>query len=147
MTVGLPRALAGRVTLALSLLGLAISVYLTVEHFSGSQTFACPENATFNCVAVTTSKWAAIAGIPVAVLGLVFFVAMTALCLVGGRRVADLRVVAAVVGVLTALWLVYVELFLVDALCLWCTGVHLVTLVLLGTTVWWREHERATVTA
>ncbi len=41
------------------------------------------------------------------------------------------------------LWLVYVEIFKVDAICLWCTGVHVVTLLLLVTTLWWRGSERS----
>lgn len=41
------------------------------------------------------------------------------------------------------LWLVYVEIFKVDAICLWCTGVHVVTLLLLVTILWWRESERS----
>ena len=139
VTPTLPRTAAGRTTLVLAVLGLAVSAYLTFEHYSASTTLACPATTTFDCVKVTTSEWSSIAGVPVAVLGLVFFVVMTGLSLLPGRRAADLRVVAAVVGALMVLWLVYVELFRVDSLCLWCTGVHVVTLALLGTTVWWRE--------
>lgn len=142
-----PRTAAGRTTLVLAVLGLAVSVYLTIEHYSASTTLACPATATFDCVKVTTSQWSSIAGVPVAVLGLAFFVVMTGLSLVNGRRAGDLRVAAAVVGALMVLWLVYVELFLVDSLCLWCTGVHIVTLALLGTTVWWRETGRTETVA
>ncbi len=41
------------------------------------------------------------------------------------------------------LWLVYVEIFKVDAICLRCTGVHDVTLLLLVTILWWRGSERS----
>ena len=139
MTPALPRSAAGRTTLVLALLGLAIAAYLTVEHYSSSTTLACPATSAFDCLKVTTSRWSSIAGVPVAVLGLVFFVVMTGLTLLSGRRAADLRVAAAVVGSLMVLWLVYVELFEVDSLCLWCTGVHVLTLALLATTIWWRE--------
>jgi uncharacterized membrane protein len=53
-----------------------------------------------------------------------------------------LRLAGVVVGTLMVLWLVYVEIFEVDAICLWCTGVHLITLLLLGTVLWWRETDR-----
>lgn len=142
VTPAVPRSAAGRTTLVLAVLGLAVSVYLTFEHYTQATSFACPVNATFDCVKVTTSKWAVIAGVPVAVLGLVFFVAMTVLSFAAGRLAATLRVAAAVVGVVMILWLVYVELFQVESLCLWCTGVHVLTLALLGTTLWWRETER-----
>jgi uncharacterized membrane protein len=147
VTPALPRTAAGRTTLVLAVLGLAVSVYLTIEHYSASTTLACPATSAFDCLKVTTSKWSTIAGVPVAVLGLVFFVVMTALSLLAGRVAADLRVAAAVVGVLMVLWLVYVELFKVDSLCLWCTGVHVLTLALLGTTMWWRETSRTPTVA
>ncbi len=40
------------------------------------------------------------------------------------------------------LWLVYVELFLVDAICVWCTSVHAITVLLLSAVLWWRESAR-----
>lgn len=118
--------------------GLATSVYLTVEHYSTKKSFACPENATINCLKVTTSKWSVIAGVPVAVLGLAFFVVMTVLVLVP-RQDAPLRLlrlVGASAGILMVIYLVYVELFEVDAICLYCTLVHACTLVLFGATLW-----------
>lgn len=126
-------------SLLVSLVGLAASVYLTIEHFSSSTSFACPESATINCVKVTTSQWSHIAGIPVAVLGLAFFAVTTVLCTpVAWRLVAldRVRVAAAAVGVVSALYLIYIELFRVDAICLWCTAVHLCTLLLLGAVLW-----------
>ncbi|MEO6885556.1 MAG: vitamin K epoxide reductase family protein [Jatrophihabitantaceae bacterium] len=129
-----------------SLVGLAASGYLTYEHFTSSTTFACPESATINCAKVTTSQWSHVAGIPVAVLGLVFFVAMTVLCWPGLWRVRALdllRVAGAVVGVLSALYLLWIELFRVDAICLWCTAVHICTVLLLGCVLWTTSELRA----
>ena len=130
-------------SLALSVAGAGVSSYLTYEHYSASTTLACPENATLNCLKVTTSEWSSFLGIPVAVLGLVFFVGMAVLCLPAlwrspARWVRQGRVAASVVGVLFALYLVWAELFKVDAICLWCTVAHvlsfaLMVVVLLGT--------------
>jgi uncharacterized membrane protein len=128
----------------LSVLGVLVSAYLTYEHFTDSATLACSDNGAINCLKVTTSKWSEIAGVPVAVAGLAFFVAMALLC-VPARFTRDLgllRVVGAVVGIVMVLWLVYVELFEVDAICLWCTGVHVITLLLLAAVLWWRESDR-----
>ncbi len=121
-----------------AVLGLGASIYLTVEHYTHGASFACPESATINCLKVTTSKWSTIAGIPVAVLGLAYFVVMTvAVALpLHDRRLRAARVVAAAAGILSALYLVYVELFEVDAICLWCTAVHVCTLALFMATVW-----------
>jgi uncharacterized membrane protein len=126
----------GRSSFIVTLLGLAVSVYLTIEHFTAASTFACPESAAINCQKVTTSRWSHVGPVPVAVLGLVFFAAMSVLCAPPAwqiRRLDVLRVAGAAVGVLTALGLVWIELFRIDAICLWCTAVHVLSLVLLAT--------------
>jgi len=74
-------AWARTATLALSVAGLAVSVYLTVDHFTTRSVLACPATASVNCAKVTTSAYASVLGIPVALYGLVFFVAMVALTL------------------------------------------------------------------
>lgn len=129
----------GLASLLIALVGLGVSTYLTIEHFSTTPSFACPESATINCLKVTTSRWSHFGPIPVAVLGLIFFLTMTALCLpmTWRLRVLDpLRIAGAVTGVLTALVLVWIELFKVDALCLYCTAVHICSLLLLGSVLW-----------
>lgn len=129
----------GLASLLVSLLGLGISIYLTVEHYTAGATFACPETGAINCQKVTTSAWSHIGPVPVAVLGLVFFAGMAVLCSPPAwrlRLLVPVRVAGAVVGVLSALYLVWVELFRVDAICLWCTAVHLCTLLLLAAVLW-----------
>ena len=128
----------------LCLAGMLISAYLTYEHFTDSTTLACSGNGTINCLKVTTSQWSEIAGVPVAVAGLAYFVVMALLCAPTrfAPRLALVRLLGAVVGTLMVLWLIYVEIFKVEAICLWCTGVHVITLLLLGTVLWWREAER-----
>lgn len=125
-------------SLGLSVVGLLASAYLTVEHYTAGATLACPETATFNCAKVTSSSYSQVLGVPVAVLGLVFFVVMTALCSPAawrsagtpGRWVALARSAGAVAGVVSVVYLVWAELFGVGSLCLWCTGVHVVTIAL-----------------
>lgn len=124
-------------TLTLSVLGLAAAAYLTFEHFTSSTTLACPETGVVNCAKVTTSSYATVLGIPVAVLGLAFFVAMVALCLPVAWRATSPwlhrgRLAAVSIGAVSVLYLVWVELFAVNAICLWCTAVHVVTLCLFG---------------
>jgi uncharacterized membrane protein len=129
----------GYAALVWSILGLLDSVYLTIEHFSSQAILACPESSTINCAKVTTSKWSHVLGIPVAVLGLVYFVAMVAICSPPAWRVAALtwvRVAAAGVGALSVIYLIYIELFRVDAICIWCTGVHICTIAALAAILW-----------
>lgn len=138
-----PRLMAvprrGLASFVITVVGLAISVYLTIEHFSASKSFACPENSTINCVKVTTSQYSRFLGMPVAVLGLAFFVGMAVLCspwLWQIHRLDVVRVIGAVTGVLMVLYLLWAELFKIDAICLWCTAVHVCTVILLGAVLW-----------
>ena len=119
----------------LCLVGLAAAAYLTFEHFTESKTLACSGKGTFNCLKVTTSSYSKVLGMPVALLGLIFFVVMTVLCLppLWRRRslmIARIRLAAASIGMLSVFYLVYVEVFKVDAICPFCTGVHVVTFLL-----------------
>lgn len=122
-------------TAGLALAGVAISVYLTVEHYTASTTLACPDTGVVNCLKVTTSPQSSIIGIPVALLGLLFFVALAAstipvLWRSSSPAVRWGRLGLAGVGVLTVLYLLYVELFVVDAICLWCTAIHVLAIAL-----------------
>ena len=134
-----PARTASRTALAIAALGLLASAYLTVEHYTGSKALACPESATINCAKVTTSQWSRIAGIPVAVLGLTYYLAMLALLLPPAwarPRLDRMRVAAAVLGVAMVLYLIWIELFRVDAICPWCTAVHICTVALLAAVLW-----------
>lgn len=75
---GMPRWPA-RVSMVLCGLGAAVAGYLTYAHFTTAAVLACPERGIINCAKVTTSPYSSIAGVPVAVAGLAFFVVMGAL--------------------------------------------------------------------
>jgi uncharacterized membrane protein len=121
-------------TLLLCVFGLGVSIYLTITHFS-PHALVCVSNSTFNCEKVTTSPQSEVFGIPVAMLGLFYFVPMFALCLPAGWRSADRRIhlarlVLSIVGVGMILYLLIAELFIIKAICLWCSSVHIVTFIL-----------------
>lgn len=120
-------------SLALSLVGLAVSTYLTIAHFNEHVVLACPENSTINCQKVTTSAESHFLGIPVAILGLLFYIFMVTVNLPMMWRRSSLeipRLLASLLGVGFILWLVYSELVLIKAICLWCTSIHITTLAL-----------------
>jgi uncharacterized membrane protein len=122
-------------TLLLSVAGLAVSAYLTFEHFTDNATLACSIGGVVDCAKVTTSAWSTFLGVPVALLGLVFFVVTTVLCLPSVWRSPAAWLDAARLGWLTVglamvLYLVWAELYGVHAICLWCTVVHVITFVL-----------------
>ncbi|MEV4508898.1 vitamin K epoxide reductase family protein [Dactylosporangium sp. NPDC049525] len=124
-------------SLVLAVLGLAVSVYLTIEHYTASTTLACPDTGALNCLKVTTSEQSKLFGVPVAVLGLVYFAVMLALSLLWRTPRRDVRLgrlAFSAVGVLFVAWLVYAELFTLDAICLWCTAVHVLAIGLFAVT-------------
>jgi uncharacterized membrane protein len=123
-------------TLVLALIGLGISVYLTYAHLTEPKVLACPDTGAVNCAKVTTSPQSKVFGIfPVAELGLAFYVFMVAVTTPWAWRarwpvVHWARLVSVIAGILFVLYLIFAELFLVKAICLWCTGVHVVTFLL-----------------
>jgi uncharacterized membrane protein len=123
-------------TVGLSIIGLGLSVYLTVAHYAATVTLTCSASGVVNCEKVTQSPESVIFGvIPVAVLGLAYFVAMTALCSPWAWRarlpaVRWLSGAGAVAGIGMVIYLVYTELFTLDAICIYCTAVHAVTFLL-----------------
>lgn len=119
--------------------GLAVSVYLTIAHYTQSVTLACPATGAIDCQKVTTSPESMLLGIPVAVLGLVFFAAAAALGAPAAWRARSpmlrtARLTLSVLGVCFVARLVYAELFEIDAICLWCTVVHLLAVALFAIT-------------
>lgn len=116
------------------LVALAVAAYLTFEHFTGSQSLACAEGAVVNCAAVTSSEYAYLFGVPVALLGLLYAAGGTAFAWLVAPRVplGRGRLLGAAytgAGVLFVLYLIWAELQL-RQLCSWCTVVHVVTIAL-----------------
>jgi uncharacterized membrane protein len=122
------------VALVLSLAGLGVSIYLTIDHFAKIK-LVCSDTGVINCQKVTTSGESYFLHIPVALLGLIFYTAMVALSSPWAwrsrdRRVHLARLVAICVGMGFALWLVSAEALIIHNVCLWCTSVHVITFCL-----------------
>jgi uncharacterized membrane protein len=122
-------------TFVLALAGLGVSIYLTIAHFTESALAGCSESGLVNCTKVTTSAESYVFGIPVAVLGLAFFVfgvvIMSPWAWRATRREIHLaRIASLVVGIGFVLYLLYAELFTIGSICLYCTSVHVITFVL-----------------
>src|ERR1039458_7491076 len=123
-------------SLVLAVAGLGVSIYLTLTHYSSAITLSCPAGGgAINCEKVTTSPQSIVFGIPVAVLGLVFFIPMIGLCLPAAWRTRDRRIhldrlIVSVIGIGTIIYLLIAELFIIKAICLWCSGIHVITFIL-----------------
>jgi uncharacterized membrane protein len=127
-------------SLLIAIAGLGASIYLTYEHFTQNKSLVCASNGVIDCAAVTTSPQSRVFGIPVAVLGLVFFVGIIPLLLpvawrMNTKAIRYGRVAAVAIGVCFVFYLVYVELYDVHKICEWCTSVHILTIALFAVVV------------
>jgi uncharacterized membrane protein len=130
-------------TFFLSIYGLGASIYLTIAHYDASVTLVCSDKGLVNCAAVTTSAQSMVFGVfPVAVLGLAYYVFMTALNSpwvwrrqqAGSEQLSTIlrytRIGAVVAGMGFVLYLIYAELIQIGSICLWCTSVHVATFLI-----------------
>jgi len=129
---------------ALALAGIFISLYLTLYKIGVIGELSCTIGS---CETVNTSKWSRFLGLPVAAWGLLFYLDVFAVALVGTMRrfelepaISFLLVGEAAVGVLFSAWLTYLELGVIHAICIWCvTSAVIVTLILLTSVADLRE--------
>ncbi len=121
-----PAALGG-----ICLAGIAISIYLLIVHYEPTA-LVCSNSGLVNCSKVLTSPSSVIFGIPVPIFGLLFFVGMAVICLPVAWRsnaawLAWGRIAAAIVGIGMVVYLIAQEALVLRTICLWCTGVHVLT--------------------
>lgn len=128
----------------LSLVGAFIALYLTLYKFGVVGNLAC---SVGSCETVNTSRWAMLLGFPIAAWGLATYVVLLLLSIVGVQeRYETSRPVSAALllvsgwSVLFSAWLTYLELFVINAICVWCVTSAVVMLAIFITSlVDWRE--------
>jgi uncharacterized membrane protein len=116
-----------KIQFLLAIVGLGISVYLTLYHYAGIP-LVCSASGLINCESVLNSPLSSVFGIPIAVLGLVFFGAELALLFIQN---IDGVIIWNLIGVGSVIYFVYLE-SVIGKICIWCTGVHLVVVALFG---------------
>lgn len=113
--------------------GIGVSIYLTVQHYAGFAP-ACPAGAVINCEQVLSSPYAVVAGtsVPTSAAGIVWFAVSAAISIAVLAGLAWLRalVVWSSIGILAVLYLVFVEIVRLGAICVWCTAAHVLVLVI-----------------
>jgi uncharacterized membrane protein len=123
-------------SLVLSLAGLGMSIYMTIAHYTSTNILVCSNKGYIDCAKVTTSPESMVFNIfPVAVLGLAFYVFMTAINTPWAWRsgIAAIwwaRLAGIVTGIGFVLYLIYAEVIQIGNLCLDCTTVHIITFLL-----------------
>ncbi|HEX5503039.1 MAG TPA: vitamin K epoxide reductase family protein [Thermomicrobiales bacterium] len=111
----------GRALVALAALGVALAGYLTWVHYSGALALCAGAGG---CETVQASRYAVVAGIPVALLGLLMYLALLALAvwvvLTGAALAAYALFGLALTGTLYSAYLTYLEVAVIRAICPWC---------------------------
>ena len=117
-------------------IGLADSGYLTVKYLRGDYV-----RCDTDCSAVLGSKYAEVAGVPLAEIGAVAYIAVlvaAVLAVIGLRGARSVVALMAIPMALTSLWLVYLQAFVIHAFCKYCllSAAVCITLAILVLTEW-----------
>jgi uncharacterized membrane protein len=99
--------------------GLAIAGYLTAVHYGGGSPVCA---IAHGCATVQQSEYAELGGLPVALLGLLGYAAVLVTLLRDDENARMATALLALSGAGFSLWLTYVEVFTLAAICIWCVG-------------------------
>jgi uncharacterized membrane protein len=110
--------------------GVAVSAYLTVVHYSAVP-LVCTTTGVISCERVLTSPYSVIAGsgLPTSASGIAWFSISTALALLQlsdrrTQRLVRLHLLWAAIGLATVIYLVFLEIVQLGAICIWCSSAH-----------------------
>ncbi len=119
---------AQRIALAIAVIGLLISVYLTILRFSSILPLECPDKGIIDCANVLNSQYSTILGIPNAVLGMVFFI--VDIFVIARYFGKEEMLLVNGIGAVFVLYFIMAE-YVLGSICIFCTGVHLCIIALL----------------
>lgn len=121
--------------IALAIVGVGVASYLTYIHYAGIRPL-CGRNGG-GCEIVQTSEYSKLAGVPVALIGLIGYVAILASLLVPESENARLATVAlTVVGFGFSVYLTYRELFSIHHICEWCVSSAVIVTLIMCLSIW-----------
>jgi len=118
-----------------SIIGAGIAIYLTAVHYEHTP-LICSTNGLIDCARVLSSSYSVIPGttVPVTIPGLGWCVVSGALAIVSWRFASSqhwlsiAQLLWSLAGMVTVLYLVYVEIVRLHTICAWCTALHVVIL-------------------
>ena len=132
----------GLILAVLDIIGLAIATYLSVVELQGQLPSCGPLHG---CETVAASPYSRINGLPVAVYGVALSVTLLTLALAWWRTDVYALLLGhyalSLVGVMFEIYFMYLQLFVIGAVCVWCTsyGVSLIARFLVALAVWARQ--------
>jgi uncharacterized membrane protein len=115
---------------AISLIGIGVATYIAIADAGGGAPLCVAGGG--GCETVANSSYSHIAGINVAVFGIVGYVLLFGAALAPGDSGRFAGLMLALIGFGFSAYLTYLELFVVDAICQWCVASAVLMTVLLG---------------
>jgi len=112
----------GRLRIAaivLAVAGLGVATYLTVIHYTGDAPIC---GISHGCETVQHSSWSKLAGVPVALLGLIGYFGILVALFVPGEAGLIASAGQALIGFGFSAYLTYREIWTIDAICIWCVS-------------------------
>jgi vitamin-K-epoxide reductase (warfarin-sensitive) len=108
----------------LAVVGIALSAVSLQRHYARSQSKFCDIAVQFNCDIVNRSEFSSFFGIPVAGIGVFGYATVLALATIYRSRqwVSNVLLAGALAGLVFALYLTYVEGFVLNTWCILCLG-------------------------
>jgi uncharacterized membrane protein len=119
-------------SIVVAVIGLGIATYLTVVHYAGDAPVCA---IAHGCATVQKSDYAKLAGIPVAVLGVIGYLGILAALIRDDENSRTAAAFLSIVGLGFSGWLTYVEVGKLDAICIWCVGSAICMTILAALTV------------
>ena len=104
---------------AVTAVGLGVAGYLTVVHYDGGSPVCA---IAHGCATVQQSEYASLAGVPVALLGVLGYAAILVGLLIDSEPARLATAFLALAGAGFSAWLTYVEVFTLEAICSWCVA-------------------------
>ncbi len=121
------------VYLVVAILGLADAVYLTYMRFAG-MTPPCSISIFSGCAIVERSKYSVLFGIPLSVYGVVFYsLSIIASCILLVKTIRfgkEILGLISLAGLISSLYFLYLQAFVIQAFCLYCVISGAATLIL-----------------
>jgi uncharacterized membrane protein len=122
------------VMIVLTVIGLGVASYLTYVHFAGIKP-AC--TAGESCTKVQTSVYSKLAGVPVALMGLIGYIAILgSLAAPENETSRFATLIFTLAGFGFSAYLTYRELFSIHAICEWCASSAGIMTILMLLSVW-----------
>jgi uncharacterized membrane protein len=123
-----------RVMLVITVLGIILASYLVYVHYSGTKPVCTASTA---CLKVQTSQWSKLAGVPVALIGLIGYIGILAALLVPDSEFDRTALLGmTLIGFAFSGYLTYRELFSIHEVCEECATSAVFMTILFGCSLW-----------